>query len=113
MRESDPQKALELWRALVRGRWSTVDWFDSGGRRYVLGIPNPPEVVDPRGLTERELQVVSHAALGMTNKMIAYNLGLSPSRVSTLLGSAMKKSGVHTRAELVKRVIDFDALMPR
>lgn len=113
LRDSDPEKALELWRALVRGRWSTVDWFDSGGRRYVLGIPNPPEMLDPRGLTEREQQVVSHAVLGMTNKMIGYTLGVSPGRVSTLLGSAMKKLGVHTRAQLIKRMTDFDPMVPR
>ncbi len=113
MRDTDPQRALELWRALVRGRWSMVDWFDSGGRRYVLGIPNPPDVLDPRGLTERELQVVSFAVLGMTNKMIAYNLGLSAGRVSTLLSLAMKKLAVRTRAELVKRAKEFEALTPR
>lgn len=110
MRKSDPDKALELWKALVRGRWSTVDWFDSDGRRYVLGIPNAPDVVDPRGLTEREMQVVSYVMAGLTNKMIGYNLGISKGRISTLLGSAMKKLGVNTRAQLVKKMIDFGAI---
>jgi DNA-binding CsgD family transcriptional regulator len=113
LRESDPVKALEMWKALVRGRWSTVDWFDSGGRRYLLGIPNPPDALDPRGLTERETQVVSYVVFGLTNKMIAYHLGLSAGRISTLLSSAMKKLGVHTRAELVKRLTDFGSLTPR
>ena len=103
MRESDPEKALELWKALVRGRWSTVDWFDSDGRRYVLGLPNPPGVTDPRGLTEREMQVVALVLSGQTNTMIGYNLGLSRGRISTLLRSAMHKVGVRTRAQLVSR----------
>ncbi len=107
MRESDPERALELWRALVRGRWSNVDWFDSDGRRYVLGIPNAPDVLDPRGLTEREMQVVAYAVQGLTNKMISYHLGVSKGRVSTLLTSAMRKLRVHTRAQLVKRFKDF------
>ena len=107
MRESDPAKALELWRALVRGRWSTVDWFDTDGRRYVLGIPNAPDVIDPRGLTERETQVVAYANLGLTNQMIGYNLGITKGRVSTLLTSAMRKLGVKTRAQLVKTLRDF------
>ena len=110
MREHDPDKALELWKALVRGRWSTVDWFDSAGRRFVLGIPNAPEVTDPRGLTEREMQAVSYAVSGLTNKMIGYHLGISKSRISTLLTSAMRKLGVHTRAELVKQLADFRAI---
>lgn len=109
MRREDPEKALEIWKALVRGRWSTVDWFDTDGRRFVLAIPNSPHVTDPRGLTERERQVVAYAAFGQTNKMIGYRLGLSKSRVSLLLRSAMRKIGVRTRAELVKRVREFEA----
>jgi len=110
MRESDPEQALELWKALVRGRWSTVDWFDSDGRRFVLGLPNAPNVTDPRGLTDREMQVVSYVLFGQTNKLIAYNLGLSKGRVSTLLRSAMRKIGVQTRSQLISRLHDFGAI---
>jgi DNA-binding CsgD family transcriptional regulator len=110
LRRSDPEKALELWRALVRGRWAAVDWFDSDGRRYVLGIPNAPHTTDPRGLTDRETQVASYAHLGLSNKMIAYHLGVSKGRVSTLIGSAMRKLGVHTRPQLVKKLSDFPSL---
>jgi DNA-binding CsgD family transcriptional regulator len=107
MRETDPEKALELWKALVRGRWSTVDWFDSDGRRFVLGLPNAPNVSDPRGLTEREMQVVAYVLSAQTNKLIGYHLGLSKGRVSTLLSSAMRKLGVQTRGQLIKRLRDF------
>lgn len=110
IRESDPPRALELWRALVRGRWSTVDWFDVDGRRYILGVPNEPGLDDPRGLTEREMQVVSYVYVGLTNKMIGYHLGLSQGRVSGLLSSAMHKLGVLNRAQLVKRLKDFESL---
>ena len=110
LRSSDPVKALETWRALVRGRWSTVDWFDTDGRRYVLALPNAPDVTDPRGLTERERQVVAYAALGQTNKMIGYRLGLSRSRVSLLVRGAMRKLGVRTRAQLISRVREFDVI---
>ncbi len=110
LRETDPQEALETWKALVWGRWSLVDWFDSDGRRYVLGIPNAPQVSDPRGLTKRENQVVAGAILGTTNKMIAYRLGLSTSRVSLLLRSAMKKLGLRTRAQLVKTIREMQVL---
>jgi DNA-binding CsgD family transcriptional regulator len=110
MRETDPEKALEIWKALVRGRWSMVDWFDSDGRRFVLALPNSPHISDPRGLTERESQVVAYAVLGQTNKMIAYRLGLSSSRVSMLLRSAMRKLNVQTRSQLVIKMRDFQAL---
>lgn len=110
LRKSDPGQALALWKALVRGRWSTVDWFDSDGRRYVLGLPNAPDVSDPRGLTERETQVVTMVLFGQTNKLIAYNLGLSTGRISTLLRSAMRKVGVQTRGQLIARLHDFVAV---
>jgi DNA-binding NarL/FixJ family response regulator len=110
MRDSDPEQALEIWKALVRGRWSMVDWFDTDGRRFVLALPNAPHVTDPRGLTERESQVVAYAVLGQTNKMIAYRLGLSGSRVSMLLRSAMRKLNVQTRSQLVLKMRDFQTV---
>jgi DNA-binding CsgD family transcriptional regulator len=110
MRDTDPERALEIWQALVRGRWSMVDWFDSDGRRFVLALPNAPRVSDPRGLTERESQIVAYAVLGQTNKMIAYRLGLSKSRVSMLLRGAMRKLNVETRPQLVLKMRDFQAI---
>jgi DNA-binding CsgD family transcriptional regulator len=107
MRRDDPERALEFWKALVRGRWSAVDWFDSDGRRYVLGIPNAPGVTDPRGLSKRERQVLDYVLLGMSNKLVAYHLGLSSGRVSAVLRSVMRKLKVRTRTELIKKLGDF------
>jgi DNA-binding CsgD family transcriptional regulator len=104
LRRDDPAEALATWEALVRGRWSIVEWFDSDERRYVLAIPNPPHVSDPRGLSERERQVVSYARLGESHGLIAYRLGLSRSRVTKALRSAMRKLGVSTQAELVAKL---------
>jgi DNA-binding CsgD family transcriptional regulator len=107
MRVTDPEQALATWKALVQGRWSMVDWFDTDGRRFVLALPNAPHVSDPRGLNGREGQVVTYAVLGQTNKLIAYRLGLSASRVSMLLRSAMRKLNVETRTQLVLKMRDF------
>jgi DNA-binding CsgD family transcriptional regulator len=110
LRKDDPTEALETWTALVEGRWSIVDWFDSDDRRYVLAIPNAPHVSDPRGLTDREKQVVAYAALGDNHKLIAYRLGLSRSRVTKALGSAMRKLGVSTQAALVAKLRGVSSL---
>ena len=110
LRSDDPHQALEIWKALVQGRWSMVDWFDSDGRRFVLAVPNPPDVVDPRGLTEREMQVVTYAIFGHSNKFIAYQLGISGARASLLLSSSMRKLGARTQAQLVKKVRDLRGL---
>jgi DNA-binding CsgD family transcriptional regulator len=91
LRHKDPDEALQIWRGLVAGQWSLVDWFDTDGRRYVIAHENAPLASDPRALTERERQVAGFAALGHSNKVIAYELGLSPSTVGVLLARAKKK----------------------
>jgi DNA-binding CsgD family transcriptional regulator len=106
-REDAVDEALSDWWALVSGRWSMVDWFDTDGRRYVLALPNPPNVPDPRGLTEQERQVTAYALLGDSHKMIAYRLGVSRSRVTHLLGSAMRKLGVKSQAQLIAKMAAF------
>jgi DNA-binding CsgD family transcriptional regulator len=104
LRRDNPQQALKIWWALLRGRWSMVEWFDTDRRRYILAVPNAPSVVDPRGLTKRESQVVAYAALGESHKLIAYRLGISRSRTSSALNSAMRKLGAKTQAELVSKL---------
>lgn len=104
MRRSDPETALEIWKGLVEGRWSLVDWFDSDGRRFVVARPNAPDVGDPRGLTTRERQVATFAALGESSKLISYRLGLAKSTVSEYLASAKKKLGVRSQTQLVERL---------
>jgi DNA-binding CsgD family transcriptional regulator len=107
LRKSNPEEALEIWHGLVRGRWSLVDWFDTDGRRFVLAKPNAPNLSDPRGLTEREAQVATYAALGESSKIIGYRFGISPQRVSTLRTTAMRKLGVKTPAQLVEKLRGF------
>ena len=104
LRKHDAAEALAIWCALIRGRWSLVDWFDTDGRRYMIALQNAPTISDSRGLTEREAQVTGYAALGESHKMIAYRLGISRSRVTTLLRSAMRKLSVRTQAELVAKM---------
>ena len=91
LRERDAEKAVGIWNALVAGRWSLLDQFDSDGRRYVVAHRNDASVPDARGLTHRECQVLAHVELGHSNKMIAYELGLSTSTVAGHLASARAK----------------------
>jgi len=102
--KSDSARALLLCEGLVRGRLSLVDWFDVDGRRFILVKPNTVKAGCASGLTTREQQVVMGAALGESSKLAGYRLGISPSRVSTLLSGAMRKLGVRTKAQLVVMV---------
>lgn len=52
-------------------------------------------------LSEREVDVLAHAATGLHNVEIAEALGLSPQTVKSYLGSALTKLGAHSRQEAV------------
>jgi len=110
IRTSDPERALDGWKALVAARWTLLDHFESDGRRYILARENEPVPAGAAAeLSARERQVLANAALGRSNKEIAYALGLAPSTVRVLLTRAARKLGASSRAELLQR---FEALSP-
>jgi DNA-binding CsgD family transcriptional regulator len=53
-------------------------------------------------LSRRERQVVTEAGKGFPNKLIGYNLGLSPSTVATLIQRAMSRLKLNSRAQLIE-----------
>jgi DNA-binding CsgD family transcriptional regulator len=97
----DPEATLADWEGLVSGRWSLVDRFDSDGRRYLIARRNDPVLASPRLASRRERQVLAYAALGRSNKEIAYELGITPSTVSTCLSQAMQRLRIRDHAELI------------
>ncbi|MEM8608817.1 MAG: helix-turn-helix transcriptional regulator [Myxococcota bacterium] len=101
--------APDVMEGMVDGRWSRVDCFDVDGRRLYLARPNGPGMVDPRALTAREREVALRAARGESGKLTSHHMGISPTRVSALLRSAMRKLGAKTSAELVVRVRCLEA----
>jgi HD-GYP domain-containing protein (c-di-GMP phosphodiesterase class II) len=58
----------------------------------------PPRRQGPRGLTPREVEVLSLVARGLVNKEIARELGVSPKTVSRHVEHVYAKIGVGTRA---------------
>jgi len=98
---NDAERATLLWEGVVGGSLELVDWFDAGGRRFILVKLNDSQSHRACGLTAREYQVAMAATLGESSKITGYRLGISPSRVSTLLKAAMRKLGVRTKAQLV------------
>ena len=101
LRRIEPDSALAEWEGLVDGRWSLVDKFDTDGKRFVLARRNEPRVTALERLTERERAVVAYAALGHSNKLIAYDLGIAHSTVRVLLARAAQRLGVRSREEVV------------
>jgi DNA-binding CsgD family transcriptional regulator len=102
--QGSDEAALEAWRALTAGRWSVLETFERDGRRYVVAHPNTSDPSPTRTLAPSELSAARYAALGHSDKSIAYTMGLAPSTVATLLARARSKMGVRTRVELITRV---------
>lgn len=98
----DPVHATEAWRALHEGRYSLLDHFERDGRRFYVARANTPAVDPLASLTEREAQVVRAAALGHSNKRIAYELDLALSTVAAALKSAGQKLGARSRLDLIR-----------
>jgi DNA-binding CsgD family transcriptional regulator len=104
LRRRDPTAALEAWSALVDGRWSLVDRFESDGKRYVVALPNAPAAPDPRALSGMERAVAQYVAMGHANKLIAYKLGVAEGTVSAVVASVKRKLRFRSRAELITAV---------
>jgi DNA-binding CsgD family transcriptional regulator len=102
LRRRAPDEAIAAWKGLVDARWSLVDQFESDGRRFVVARRNEPGAVTLDVLSARERQVVSYVAFGHTNKLIAYELGISHSTVRVLLARAAAKLGVPSRGDLAR-----------
>lgn len=111
-RLSEDELAL-AWQALYLGRWTMLESFDTDGRRYFIASPNAPRgQLRTSKLSAREAQVVRTAALGHSNKVIAYELGLTVSTISTLLVRAMKKLRVSSRVALIRKIINEEGVPP-
>ena len=63
--------------------------------------PTAPTAQALNVLTRREAQIVSHVSLGLTDKQIARELGISPHTVSNHLRNISRKTGGARRCALV------------
>lgn len=105
LRREDCDEAIEIWRGLISGRWSLVEQFESDGRRLLVARQNDPETPFPPNLTMRERQVLIFRMLGHPLKLIAYELGLSISTVSSTLQGALRKLGVSSIADVIRMLM--------
>lgn len=100
-------EALDLWPATRDG--VAIVPVDRG---YVA-IESAPDGAPLERLSARERAVTSLVSLGRSNKAIAYELGISPSTVSTLLSSAARKLRVEGVAGLIGRARSCVQTFPR
>lgn len=101
-RERSKDDALQVWTALVEGRWSVVERADTDGKRMYFAYENAPQARAYRALTPSEATVLDQSIQGLPGKYVAYSTGLPSSRISEQLLSAANKLGFRTRNELVR-----------
>jgi DNA-binding NarL/FixJ family response regulator len=92
-------------------RFNVVDEFDRDGQRFVLVRRSLDCTTGFAALTEREREIAALAGAGLSNKYIAYELGLADSTVRVLMARACAKLDAATRRELVARVL-AEGLVP-
>jgi len=102
LRRATAEERIEVWTALVEGRWSILERTDSDGKRFMLACRNDPRTSSLRLLTSRERSVVAYAAVGHSFKYIAYELGIPLSTTAVILETAMRKLGIQSREELIR-----------
>ncbi len=96
MRERDGS----LWPALLDGRYTIVDRFERSGSRYVVAYRNSANTSRVLRLTPLEKQLALGVSAGVPQKVLAIELGLSPSRISSALRHALRKVGIANAIEL-------------
>ena len=100
-RRCDPEEVHKVWSALLGGRWSIVVTCADDERRMILARGGPAGSRPPRALSPRVREVIGYAALGHSNKLIAYAMGISAAAVAKHLRRAQRMMGVSTRRELI------------
>lgn len=100
LRRASPEEALLMWKGLVAGRWTIVEWVDTDSRRYLVAHANQLSARDPRALSPRELDVAEYLVQGRSKSEIAYALGLGIGTVSRLSRDVLRKLGAARRTDL-------------
>jgi len=103
-RASNSDDALQAWQALVTGRWSIVQSFESDGRRYLLAKRNAPKAIRRASLSQLESQALILRAQGLSYKIVAYELGISSTAACQLVQTGKRKLGIRSEAEIVDMI---------
>ena len=92
---ADKQRASigEARRSLKSERWTLIGVYERDGKRFAIARSNDVRLPQPAALSPRERQALGVALLGDSNKLIAYELGISASTVGVLLHRAAQSLG--------------------
>ncbi len=95
-----PIALAAIWDNLVTGRWGVVDSFSVGDRSYLafdLRVTAPGR----QHLTERQLEILERTLLAPCQKVVAIELGRTPSTVAWSLAQSLRAMGFSCQASRV------------
>jgi DNA-binding NarL/FixJ family response regulator len=102
LKHSSPAMLLQAIRTVAAGdEWMDPKITQPGADAAKLGVRAEKEP-----LTPREHEVLRSVFEGLTNKEIAYRIGVSQSSVKATLQDLFQKTGVRTRGQLVRIAIE-------
>ena len=93
------RKTEEFWPALIAGRWTLVDRFESGGQRLVIACRNDLVAAPHKMLRGAEATVLRRALAGEAGKVIAADLCVSDATVSRLIARSLRRLGLRSLVE--------------
>jgi DNA-binding NarL/FixJ family response regulator len=102
LKHNSPATLLEAIRHVANGG----EWMDSRAVPSETVATDRPGLQMTAQLTRRELQVLRSVFEGLSNKEIAHEVGASQSSVKATLQRLFEKTGVRTRAQLVRIAIE-------
>jgi two-component system nitrate/nitrite response regulator NarL len=104
LKHSSPTELSESIRETLAGKV----WFEQGYLKRVLERTAMPDARSSavKNFTERERQVLTFVFEGLANKQIAERLHLSEGSVKAALQQLFEKTGVRTRSQLVRIVLE-------
>ena len=103
LKDADPLELVTAINAVTSGQtYFSPDIARVALNQFVQGSGQGP---DPRGLTQREREVLIHIAEGCSNKEIACNLGVGVRTIETHRERIMRKLNIHSIAGLTRFAI--------
>lgn len=102
LRRKDPDAATSTWRALVAGGYTIVETVERDGKRLLLARANEPDLGGLSELTTLEAACAYFTALGHPQKLIGYELGVTPSAAARGTRDAVAKLRLASPEELVR-----------
>jgi DNA-binding NarL/FixJ family response regulator len=102
LKEEPPELLPRAIRRVVGGEL----WLRQHHLQLLVAALRRPKQEAPGAFTERERQVLRYVLEGLVNKQIAQRLGVTESSVKATMQQLFRKTGVHTRSQLVRIALE-------